>query len=83
MPRGVKAPMNYEEQIKLIDRKLEKHAQSITNLKTRRQALLVKKQQQTMSDLQTYMEKHNLGADDVISRLQGVTASAESKEKKV
>jgi tRNA C32,U32 (ribose-2'-O)-methylase TrmJ len=77
MPRGVRSQINFDEQIQIIDHKLERYAKYVSDLKERRQALLARKQQQTMNDLQTYMERNNLEPDDVIARLQGVAASAE------
>lgn len=83
MPRGVRNQANYDEQIKVVDYKLEKYAKYVSELKERRQDLLAKKQHQTMNDLQAYMEKNHLEPNDVIVRLQSATASAESKSTEV
>lgn len=72
MPRGVRAPKNYDEQIAAINSKIAKHEGYISDLKVKRQELVNKHQQQNMKDLQEYMVKNNLGPDEVIAKLQAV-----------
>lgn len=72
MPRGVKVPKNYDEQIAAINSKISKHEGYISDLKIKRQELKNKQQQQSMKDLQEYMAKNNLGPDEVIAKLQAV-----------
>jgi len=70
MPRGVRVPKSYDEQIAAIDSKMEKHEGYISDLKVKRQELVNKQQQQSMKGLQEYMAKNNLGPDEVIAKLQ-------------
>jgi len=72
MPRGVRSPKNYDEQIAEISSKIEKHEGYITDLKAKRQELVNKQQHQNMKDLQDYMAKNNLNPDEVIVKLKSM-----------
>lgn len=71
MPRGVRTPKSYEEQITTINSKIEKHESNIADLKAKRQELISRQQQQNMKDLQEYMVKNNLSPNEVLAKLQG------------
>lgn len=70
MPRGVKVQKSYDEQIAAINSKIEKHEGQIADLKTKRQELLNRQEQQNMKDLQEYMAKNSLTPDEVLAKLK-------------
>jgi len=83
MPRGKKKVLNYDEQLELIDGKIKKYTQRIADLKQQRQECVLQKQQQTMRELQSYMQQHNMDPASVLSALERAAASSSVKSVQV
>lgn len=80
MPRGVRGSVNYDAQIQKIDEKMERYSRMLTNLKSRRQELLAKKQDADMRDLYAYMQENNLSAAEVMTQLIPTSAASSDDE---
>ena len=69
MPRGIKNVVDFPTQLQQLNDKIEKHQQTIIDLKAKRDELLAKKQEADMSELSTFMQNNNLSAADVLAML--------------
>ena len=78
MPRGKKKDLDYNEQIELIDEKIKKYTQRISDLKQQRQEYAFEQQRREMTELQSYMKKHDLDPVTVLAALESAAAASGS-----
>lgn len=61
---------NYDEKIKVIEKKIEKKSAEIKALKTQLNELKTKKSQDDCQELMEYMKANNLSADEVLGKIK-------------
>lgn len=69
MPRGVRKPIDYDEQLMKIDAQIIKHKNTITELQKSRDEILAQKRQQELSALYSAMEQAGKTPADLIEML--------------
>lgn len=67
MPRGIKKPINYDEEFEKIEARITHHTNSIKELKERREELEHKKQMEDLTTLNNFLNAHNLLPQDIIN----------------
>jgi len=70
MPRGVRKRVNYEEELKEIERKIAKHKMQIAALESRQKDITVLQDKAQMDSLMKLMEEKGMSIDDLISTLE-------------
>lgn len=69
MPRGVRNPIDYDAQIETLNEKITKTTNELSNLKSQRQDLIIRKQENEMKVFNEFLQENNLTIDDVIAKL--------------
>lgn len=70
MPRGVRKPIDYEEELQKIDMQITRWQNTIKELQEKKRELLEQKQQQEMKQIYVYMQENNLSSADLLARIQ-------------
>lgn len=69
MPRGIKKEINYEEEIKLLDEKIKKYKNLISEVTEQKKQLIEQKKQSKIQELINCIETSGKSIDDVIKQI--------------
>lgn len=69
MPRRKATEMNYEEQLKKIEEKLERYRKYVSDLEAEQEELLEKKRTADVKMLYQYMEENHITVPEVLAVL--------------
>ena len=69
MPRGVRKPINYDEEIMRVQGKITMHTNSLSELRSRLKELQAQKEQEGLRSLQVALQEWGKSIDEVLSTL--------------
>lgn len=70
MPRGIKKPINYSEEINHINSQIERHQTIIEQLIEKREYMIQQKQQEDIQLLMSFLQQNEMSVEDLINSFQ-------------